>query len=263
VAKPTASQLSQTHHWFINSHHITESVNAALFEEYALNAVGKIFRKNAIAVMVGGTGLYIKAFCDGMDDIPEVDPAIRETIIKQYQENGLKYLQEQVAEKDPEFWKVGETENPQRLMRALEVYLTNGISITAYRKGEKKKRPFNIIKIGLELPRAQLVTQINSRTDLMIEAGLMAEATALYNVRHLNALQTVGYKEMFEFLENRYTMEEAVENIKINTRQYAKRQMTWFKRDADIKWYSPNLGLVDQVLSYINHELQNKKSSGI
>lgn len=252
VAKPCAEELAEVRHWFINSHSIHEEVNAGIFEQYALHAAAKIFGNHTTAVMVGGTGLYIKAFCEGMDEFPAINPLIRQQIIVDYETKGLEFLQKQIAELDPYFWKVAEQQNPQRLIRALEVFISTGKSVTTFRKGDKKKRPFNIIKIGLELPRAQLNEQINNRVDKMMEEGLLAEASALYKYKSLNALQTVGYKELFDYLDNQYSLKEAEEKIKINTRHYAKRQMTWFKKDNTISWYNPHNVSAKDVLSSIN-----------
>jgi len=239
VAKPSNEELQAVQHYFINSHSIHDDVNAAVFEEYALAAADTIFQKHTTAVMVGGTGLYIKAFCEGMDAIPEIDKAVRQQVIDLYEANGIQYLQNELAEKDPEFWKDAEPQNPQRLMRALEVLLSTGRSIKTFQKGTKEQRPFNIIKVGLELPREQLYNQINTRVDEMIEQGLVDEVKSLLPYKNLNALQTVGYKEIFEYLDNKITLAEAVNNIKTNTRHYAKRQLTWFKKDADIEWINP------------------------
>lgn len=251
VAKPSDKELAQVAHWFINSHSIHSEVNAGVFEQYALDAAEKIFKNHTTAVMVGGTGLYIKAFCEGMDNVPGVETAIRQKVIADYEENGLKYLQQQLAEKDPDFWKIAEQQNPQRLMRALEVFLSTGKSIVSFRQGSKKERPFNIIKTGLELPRPELNKQIDFRVDKMMEEGLLAETRELYNYKSLNALQTVGYRELFECVENKSSLEESVEKIKINTRQYAKRQLTWFKKDSTIRWYNQNKLSVKEVLSLI------------
>ncbi len=240
VAKPSDEELGEVRHWFINSHSIHKEVNAGVFEKYALDAAAKIFESHATAVMVGGTGLYIKTFCEGMDDVPPVDLITRQKVIAVYEEKGLGFLQKQIAEKDSEFWEIAEQQNPQRLMRALEVFLSTGKSITTFRRGDKKERPFNIIKIGLELPRSQLNQQINHRVDKMMEEGLLSEVSGLYAYKSLNALQTVGYRELFDYLENKHLIKEAVEKIKINTRHYAKRQMTWFKKDAAIRWYKAN-----------------------
>ena len=252
VAKPSAEELAEVLHWFINSHSIHEEVNAGIFEQYALNATAKIFKNHTTAVMVGGTGLYIKAFCEGMDEFPAINPLIRQKIIVDYETMGLEFLQKQIAEQDPDFWKVAEQQNPQRLMRALEVFLSTGKSVTAFRKGDKKKRPFNIIKIGLELPRHQLYEQINNRVDKMMQEGLLAEASALYEYKSLNALQTVGYKELFDYIDKQSSLQEAEEKIKINTRHYAKRQMTWFKKDNTIRWFNPRNVSAKDVLSSIN-----------
>lgn len=252
VAKPSVKELTEVQHWFINSHSIHTEVNAGIFEQYALNAAAKIFESHATAVMVGGTGLYIKTFCQGMDDIPAIDPEIRRKVMNEYEEKGLEYLQKQVAEKDPAFWEIAEQQNPQRLMRALEVFFSTGKSLNSFQAGDKKERPFNIIKLGLDVPRLELYLQINNRADRMMEQGLLAEAEEFYSYRYLNALQTVGYRELFYYLENKYSLAEAVEKIKINTRQYAKRQLTWFKKDADIRWYNPTEVSAKDVLSSLN-----------
>jgi tRNA dimethylallyltransferase len=192
---------------------------------------------NDYAVMAGGTGLYIKAFCEGLDAIPCVDENIRTKIVAGYNEKGLSWLQNELKERDPLFWQTAEQQNPQRLMRALEVLLSEGRSITTFRNNIKKERPFRIIKIGLDIPKETLHENINARVDRMMEDGLMAEVAALQQYKNLNALQTVGYKEIFECLEGAITLAEAVKKVKYNTRQYAKRQMTWFKKDKSICWF--------------------------
>jgi len=191
-------------------------------------------------VMVGGTGLYIKAFCEGLDLIPAIDPAIREDIIKQYEKLGLRWLQKEVSVKDPRYWAKGEQQNPQRLMRALEVVLGTGASIISFQNKNKVTRPFNIVKVGLELPRAQLYEKINQRVLTMVDNGLEQEVRNLAPHFHLNALQTVGYSEWMPYFEGEILKEKVIENIQQNTRHYAKRQMTWFKKDPDIIWHSPN-----------------------
>ena len=240
VAKPSEQELQQVKHHFINSHSIHDEVNAAIFEQYALNAASAIFSEHDIAVMVGGTGLYIKAFCEGLDDIPSIDPAIREAIVVQYGQFGLAWLQQQVAEQDPLYFSTGETENPQRLIRALEIKQGTGQSIRDYQQGQKADRPFRIVKIGLEMPRELLYQRINLRVDQMMEMGLQEEVKGLLPWSDLNALQTVGYAELFAYLKGGTSLGTAVESIKKNTRHYAKRQMTWFKRDAAIEWFSPD-----------------------
>ncbi len=236
VAKPTPGELQQVKHYFINSHSIYDIVNAQVFERYALSAVDEIFAHNKYAVMVGGTGLYIKAFCEGLDEIPEVEEHIRQEIINQYKTNGLAWLQQQVQVNDADFWAIGEQQNPQRLMRALEVKIATDKSILLFRKTKSVERPFKIIKIGISLPRHILYNNINSRVDGMIRNGLVEEVHAMLPNREINALQTVGYKELFSFFNGACTLSQAIEQIKLNTRHYAKRQLTWFQKDGTIKW---------------------------
>ena len=240
VAKPSLDELNSATHHFINSHSIYENVNAGFFETYALNAANEIFLHNNIAVMVGGTGLYIKSFCEGMDAMPIIDSNIREKIKQQYESNGLLWLQEQLQLKDPVFWQTAEQQNPQRLMRALEIVEATGQSNIYFRKGDKQERNFDIIKIGLTLPREILYTSINNRVDTMMEQGLLKEVENLIPHKSLNALQTVGYKEFFSYFDGNCTLENAVEQLKKNTRHYAKRQMTWFKKDEAVQWFKPN-----------------------
>lgn len=239
VAKPSAEELNIVPHHFINSHSVHDEVNAAVFENYALQQLNKIFLTDDVAIMVGGTGLYIKAFCEGIDEIPDIDIELRNKIIAGYQNNGLAWLQQQVEKDDPLYFSEGETQNPQRLMRALEVKLSTGKSIVQYQTKEKKQRDFNIVKIALELPREQLYARINQRVDVMLTDGLVEEAKQLLSLRNLNALQTVGYRELFDYFDGTTTLDRAVELIKQNTRHYAKRQLTWFKKDAEWKWISP------------------------
>jgi len=241
VARPSKQELSLIKHHFIASHSIHEVVNAAVFEEYALQKINTIFTKKDVAIMVGGTGLYIKSFCEGMDEVPEVDPVIRNTIVKNYNNNGIEWLRDQVQRHDKAYYIRGEILNPQRMMRALEVKLSTNRSILHYQTKQKKQRPFDVIKIGIELPRPTLTERINKRVDIMIDEGLTDEVKSMLPFRHLNALQTVGYKEIFDYLNGSATLIEAVEAIKISTRQYAKRQMTWFKKDAEINWCEPDI----------------------
>jgi len=195
-------------------------------------------------VMVGGTGLYVKAFCEGIDAMPAIDAAIREQLLQQYQLEGLPWLQQQIQQRDPAFWAVAEQQNPQRLLRALEVVTATGQSITQFRVQQKQTRPFAIQKIGLVLPRTQLYERINQRVVNMVANGLVAEAEQLYTYKHLNALQTVGYKELFDYFDGHCTLPQAIEQIKTNTRHYAKRQMTWFKKDPDVAWQHPEQAIV-------------------
>jgi len=228
VAKPSKEQLEKVPHYFINSHSIHDEVDVKVFEAYALNAAGKIFENNDTVIMVGGTGLYIKAFTDGLDDIPGVDENIRQKINEQYKIHGFEWLHDEIRKEDPGFFSNGEMQNPQRMLRALEVKLSTGTSILDFHSGKKEKRDFEIKNILLELPREQLYDNINHRVDKMMEDGLLKEAEEFFPVRHLNALQTVGYKELFDYFEGKISLEKAVDDIKKNTRHYAKRQMTWF-----------------------------------
>lgn len=236
VARPSPEELKTIPHHFIATHSIHEAITAASFEQYALTKAAELFVKHDVIVMAGGTGLYIKAFCEGLDSIPAIPAAIRDIIIQSYNEKGLSWLQEQVKEKDHEFYEKGEIQNPQRMMRALEVVEFTGQSILSFRKGKKLNRGFSIIKVGIDLPKEELHKRIHYRTEQMIEHGLVEEVQRLVSYQHLNALQTVGYKEIFDYLNKKITLEKAIEDIKTNTRQYAKRQMTWFKKDSDILW---------------------------
>jgi len=250
VAKPSTNELQQAPHYFINSHSIHDDVNAAVFEQYALQAIDNIFKQNDTAVITGGTGLYIKAFCEGLDDMPPVSLSIRQAITEQYEQQGLPWLQQQVQQHDPLYYETGEMQNPQRLIRALEVKQATGVSIRTYQQGKKAVRPFHIIKLGLELPKPELHARINARVDGMMEQGLLQEVKALVPFKHLNALQTVGYTELFEHLDGKISLQQAIEQIKTNTRHYAKRQMTWFRKDEAIQWFAPDD--VIRMIEFIN-----------
>jgi tRNA dimethylallyltransferase len=232
TAKPSPAQLAEVPHHFINSHSITDELSAADFERFALAAAEKIFEKNNTVVMCGGTGLYIKAFCEGLDDIPSAGVEIKKMISENFNSKGLEWLQQEVKENDPLFWETGEVQNPHRLIRALEVVLSTGKSIQTFRQGTKKERDFDIVKLCLDLPREILYERINHRAGMMREAGLAEEARQLLPYKNLNALQTVGYRELFDFFDGKISEEKAFELIKQNTRHYAKRQVTWFKKEG-------------------------------
>jgi len=239
VARPSNEELTQVKHHFIASHSIQDTVNAGVFEAYALTKATDLLAKYGSAVMVGGTGLYIKAFVEGMDQIPAIDPAIRNQIQQDVTSKGMEWLQDQVQKLDPAYWASadqGEQQNTQRLSRALEVMTGTGQSILSFQQQTKKLRPFNIQKIGLEMPRAQLYDRINHRVLQMAQMGLEEEVKALRPQFHLNALQTVGYQEWLPYLEGNQPKEQVLQAIQQNTRHYAKRQMTWFKKDPEIKW---------------------------
>ncbi len=251
VARPKAEELAAVPHHFIASHTVNDDINAGYFEQFALQKTTEIFAENNVAIMVGGTGLYINAFCNGIDSLPEIDFTIREKIIADYKANGLLWLQQQVQEHDALYFANGETKNPQRLMRALEVKLSTGKSITAFQTQQKKQRNFKVIKLALDVSKEQLHQNINNRVDEMMLQGLLQEVKSLVTLKHLNALQTVGYRELFSYLEGNINLNTAVEQIKINTRHYAKRQLTWFKKDTDFNWISPLLP-VSAVLEKIS-----------
>lgn len=252
VARPSPEELKTIPHHFIADRSIHDEINAAAYEKYALQKVHELFQRHDVVIMVGGTGLYIKAFSEGLDSIPSVPEELRSAIINNYEKNGIAWLQDAIKENDPLFFEKGEMKNPQRMMRALEIVKTTGVSILNHHSGEKKKRDFSIIKIGLELPREELKERINIRVDEMIKQGLVEEANSVYAWKHLNALQTVGYNEMFQFIDNQVSLAKAIELIKTHTRQYAKRQMTWFKKDKDIYWFiHPSVTLLSNFLEKI------------
>jgi tRNA dimethylallyltransferase len=248
VAKPGANELNRIHHYFINSHSVNEQINAGIFENLALQYAREIFADHNSLLLVGGTGLYIKAFCQGLDEIPTISQDIRQKIQFGFQEYGLTWLKQEIEKYDPEFYRTGEILNPHRIMRALEVILSTGRSIRAFHMNQKQKRDFDIISIGLELTKEELHRNINSRVEQMMNAGLLNEVKELMGFKHLNALNTVGYTELFDHLSNNCSLDEAVARIKKNTRQYAKRQMTWFKRDNSIVWIRPdNLDAIKNI----------------
>lgn len=239
VARPSAAELAAVPHHFIASHSIHSEVTAATFAEYASAILEKLFENHTTVVLAGGTGLYIRALLEGLDQIPEVPAAVRQQVITGYRDNGIGWLQDQLRQLDPDFYREGEILNPQRMMRALEVRLATGKSVLAYRTGEKKINPFSVIKLGIAIPRERLLKQISQRVNNMREQGLVEEARSLYAYRHLNALQTVGYTELFDYFDGKISLDEALVQIGIHTRQYAKRQLTWFRRDPDIHWIDP------------------------
>ena len=252
VARPSLEELNSVPHHFIASHSITETVNASVFEKYALSITEKLFEHKDSIVMVGGTGLYIKAFCEGLDDIPAIDPSIRKNITEAYEANGLIWLQNQIAEKDPAYWTQAEQENPQRLMRALEVTEGLGKSILSFQGQQKKQRPFTIKMIGLEMDRPILYDRINVRVLQMIADGLEQEVQSLLPQFSLNALQTVGYSEWIPYFNQEQSLEKVIAAIQQNTRHYAKRQMTWFKKDLSVQWYNASAPhLLDTIIAKI------------
>jgi len=240
TAKPDEEELNAAKHHFINSHSITEDISAGEYEFLALVKLNDLFEKHKFVILTGGSGLYIDAVTQGFADIPKIDPSVREELNASLASKGIDHLVERLKALDPDYYDKVDKKNPHRVMRALEVCIGTGKPYSQQRKPPKKDRPFQIIKIGLELPREALYERINTRMDKMIEQGLFDEAKQLEPYKNHNALQTVGYKEIFDYFDGKYDKEEAVRLLKRNTRRYAKRQMTWFKRDQDIRWYSPD-----------------------
>jgi tRNA dimethylallyltransferase len=240
VAKPDADQLAQVPHHFISSHSIEDDYNAATYGAEALALIRKLFERHDEVILCGGSGLYIKAILEGFDDVPEVDKDLRAKITEDYNQKGLLWLQHEVKNRDPEYFEVVDRKNPHRLIRALEVSMSTGTKISDWRKQSKRQLEFDVVKIGLVLPMDELNRRIDSRMDQMIADGLFEEAARLYQRRDLQALQTVGYREIFAFMDHSYDKEEAIRLLKRNTRHYAKRQMTWFRKDLEFTWLGPD-----------------------
>lgn len=240
TAKPTPDELAIVHHHLIDSLSIEEEYDVRKFEQDALQILDDLFQKSNVAIMTGGSGLFADAIVEGLDEMPDVDPKIRVNLIAEYENKGLEWLQIEVGRVDPEYFEKVDRQNPQRLMRALEVYRGTGLKFSSFRIKKKASRPFQVIKIGLERDRNELYQRIDLRMDQMIAAGLFDEADALFGKRHLNALQTVGYSEIFGYMEGKYDQDEAIRLLKRNSRRYAKRQLTWFRRDAQIRWFQPD-----------------------
>ena len=257
TAKPSAGELQEVRHHFINSHSITETFTVGDFEKESLKLIEKLFKSHNSIVLTGGSGLYVDAVCRGFDNLPKAAPGVRETLNSEYNERGLEFLQKKLKEADPEYYNETDISNPQRIIRALEVYTTTGIPISQYRKGSHKERPFRIVKIGLNTDRETLYNQINFRVDQMISAGLIDEVRSLSAMRELNALKTVGYSELFDYLDGILSLEEAINKIKQNTRNFAKRQLTWFRKDPKIRWFEP--WQADEIVKYLNDQLEAGK----
>lgn len=240
TAQPSQEQLERVKHYFIADRNVEDDYNAGRFAEEALQVLDVLFRNKEYVIAVGGSGLYIDALCAGFDFLPPSDPQLRAELESKLRIGGLGPLVEELKALDPLYYEIVDRNNPARVLRALEVCKVTGRPYSSQRSGTKKERPFSILKIGIDVPREELYERINSRVDTMMDAGLEIEARRLYPLRHLNALQTVGYREMFDHFEGKCTLPEAVELIKRNSRRYAKRQMTWFRRDASIQWFRRN-----------------------
>ena len=253
TAKPSRDELAAAQHHFINSHSITQLFSTGDFEIEGLQKLAEIFDQYHTAIMVGGSGLYVNALINGLDEMPEIDLSIREKLNKQFEIEGLSSIQEQLSILDPEYYAKVDQNNPQRMIRGLEVFLSTGKKLSSMLSATKKVRPFNMIKIGLNTDRAILYDRINQRVNQMIANGLVEEVKSLWSFRKYNALNTVGYSEIFDYLDGKIELDDAINAIKQNTRRFAKRQLTWFRRDEEIKWFEPND--TENVISYIEGRL--------
>ena len=252
TAQPTKEELAAVKHYFIADRPITEPISAGEYEREALALLDKLFEEHPFVIAVGGSGLYVDALCYGFDELPTADEELRATLTARLASEGLESLVEELHKLDPEYWEVVDRSNPARVMRALEVCLASGKPYSAQRSGKRSERPFRMVRIGVDMPRDVLYDRINRRVDMMMEAGLVAEARAVWPHKHLNALQTVGYKELFDYFEGNCTLDEAVELIKRNSRRYAKRQLTWFRRHEQTHWLSPTE--IDKAIEIIQNK---------
>ena len=250
TAQPTADEQAAAKHYFIADREVEDDFNCGKYAKEALALLDELFAESEYVVAVGGSGLYVQALCEGMDDLPDADPALRESLKQRLESEGLDSLVAELRRLDAKYAEEVDVCNPARVMRALEVCLATGRPYAEQRKGVTAERPFHIIKIGTDMPRDVLYDRINRRVDMMVEEGLEAEARSMYPKRHLNALQTVGYRELFEYFDGNCTFEEAVELVKRNSRRYAKRQLTWFRRDENTAWFHPND--LEAILEYIS-----------
>lgn len=239
TAQPTVGELQMVKHHFIACNELNDCLNCGSYEVAALERLEELFRTHDTVIATGGSGLYVQALCEGMDDLPQADDSLRERLSERLRNEGVAALAEELRRLDPLYYGQVDRCNPARVLRAVEVCLQTGRPYSELRTGEKRRRNFEVVKIGIDLPREALYDRINRRVDRMMADGLEAEARSVYPLRHLQSLQTVGYKELFAWFDGEISREEAVELIKRNTRRYAKRQLTWFRRDLDIRWFSP------------------------
>ncbi|MCD4731347.1 MAG: tRNA (adenosine(37)-N6)-dimethylallyltransferase MiaA [Bacteroidales bacterium] len=252
VATPSIKELEAVKHHFVGHLSIAEYYNVSRYEQDVLRLLETYFKEHQYGILVGGSGLYIDAVCKGIDELPDPDNYLRERLKDTYNKKGLEHLKNQLQELDPEYYKIVDLNNPNRILRALEVCIATGKTYTSLRQNEAKPREFEIIKIGLDRPREELFNIIEQRVDRMIEMGLVDEVQSLQHYKNLNALNTVGYKEIFNYLDGIWTLDLTIEKIKTHTRRYAKRQLTWFKKDQDITWFHPDE--MDKIIKHINLE---------
>ena len=251
TARPTDEQMQQIKHYFVGTLGLEDYYSASLFEQQVLELLSQLFQTHDYALMTGGSMMYIDAVCDGIDDIPTIDDETRALMKRRLDEEGLERLCEDLKKLDPEYYQMVDKQNPRRVVHALEICTMTGQTYTSFRRREKRERPFRIIKIGLNRPREELYARINQRVDEMMASGLLEEVKAMYPKRSLNALNTVGYKELFDYIDGRWPLEEAVERIKGNTRRYARKQLTWYKKDDQIRWFHPDeiTTIIDYIIS--------------
>ena len=250
TARPTEEQMQLVRHYFVGTLSLEDYYSASLYEQQVMSLLEELFRESDYALLSGGSMMYIDAVCNGIDDIPTIDDATRELMKRRLAEEGLQSLCEELQRLDPEYYEIVDQRNPRRVVHALEICVMTGQTYTSFRKREEKQRPFRIVKIGLNREREQLYDRINRRVDEMMAAGLLEEARQMYPRRELNALNTVGYKELFDFLDGRWPLAEAIERIKGNTRRYARKQLTWYKKDPQIEWFSPEQK--EDIIRYID-----------
>lgn len=248
TAAPTAAQQARVRHYFVGNHHLDDYYSASLFEEDVLKIINEASSK--VSLLSGGSMMYIDAVCKGIDDIPTIRPEIRQEMMQLLESEGLEKMCELLHEWDPEHWAVVDRNNPRRVIHALEICKQTGRTYTSFRSNTIKERPFNIIKIGLNRDRETLYQRINQRVLQMIDDGMIEEAQRVYSKRMLNSLNTVGYKELFEYLDGLTTLDEAIFKIQSNTRRYARKQLTWYKRDAEMTWFSPDN--IEEILNYLS-----------
>lgn len=249
TAAPTAEEQKRVKHFFVGKLHINDYYNASMFENDVIKLLDKLFGEKDNIIMSGGSMMYVDAVCNGIDDIPSVNENIRQQVKSLYEADGLDIIKEKLKKLDPEYFEIVDKNNPKRVIHALEICLSTGKTYTSFRTNTKKERNFRIIKIGLNRDRDELYSRIDKRVDLMIENGLMEEAKQMYPHKELNSLNTVGYKELFNYFDGNCTLDEAIFKIKSNTHKYCRKQLTWFKRDKDIHWFNPDN--VEEIIKYI------------
>ena len=259
TAQPTKEQMQEVKHYFVGTLGLDDYYSASLFEQQVLQLLDQLFQTSDYALLTGGSMMYIDAVCDGIDDIPTIDEETRRLMKQRLADEGLEALCEELRRLDPEYYEIVDRQNPRRVVHALEICTMTGKTYTSFRRRERRQRPFRIVKIALNRPREELYERINRRVDQMMSDGLLDEARALYPKKELNALNTVGYKELFDYLDGRWPLEEAVERIKGNTRRYARKQLTWYKKDEQIRWFHPDdkQSIIDYIINYETEDTTN------